>query len=101
MQSSHFKRLFKKSPFTANGKNKIHSNSEWEIEYNVLLQKIVLLFPSGGNKMEEIFIKLTPAELSLLEMIIIDKDKEETLKFAQLIKKKVREQQQVHCKPPF
>lgn len=51
--------------------------------------------------MEEIFIKLTPAELSLLEMIIIDKDKEEALKFAQLIKKKVKEQQQVHCKPPI
>jgi hypothetical protein len=32
--------------------------------------------------MEEIFIKLTPSELSLLEMIIIDKDKEEALKFA-------------------
>jgi hypothetical protein len=82
MQSSHSKRLFKKSPFTANGKNKIHSSTECEIEYNVLLQKIVLLFPSGGKKMEEIFIKLTPSELSLLEMIIIDKDKEEALKFA-------------------
>jgi hypothetical protein len=51
--------------------------------------------------MEEIFVKLTPTELSLLEMIIIDKDKEEALKFAQLIKKKVKEQQQIHCKPPI
>ncbi len=50
--------------------------------------------------MEEIFIKLTPADLSLLEMIIIDKDKELALKFAQLIKEKVKEQQQIHCKPP-
>lgn len=59
------------------------------------------LFLPGDKKMEEIFIKLTPAELSLLEMIIIDKDKEEALKFAQLIRKKVKEQQQVHCKPPI
>ncbi len=53
----------------------------------------------GDKKMEDIFIKLTTAELSLLEMIIIDKDKEEALKFAQLIKRKVKEQQLVHCKP--
>lgn len=58
-------------------------------------------FLPGDKKMEDIFIKLTSAELSLLEMIIIDKDKEEALKFVQLIKKKVKEQQQIHCKPPI
>jgi len=51
--------------------------------------------------MEEIFIKLTSEHLSLLEMIIIDRDKEEALKFAQMIKKKVKEQQQTHREPPF
>ncbi len=51
--------------------------------------------------MEDILIKLTSAELSLLEMIIIDKDKEEALKFAQLIKRKVKEQQLVPLKIPI
>lgn len=46
-------------------------------------------------------IILDGGDLVWLEQIVMDKDKEEALKFIEKIKKKVDEQQKSHCKPPF
>jgi hypothetical protein len=46
-------------------------------------------------------IPLDSNDLLWLEQIVMDRDKEEALKFIEKIKKKIDGQQKSHCKPPF
>jgi hypothetical protein len=49
----------------------------------------------------KVTIILDGSDLVWIEQIVMDKDREEALKFIEKIKKKVDEQQKSHCKPPF
>jgi hypothetical protein len=48
--------------------------------------------------MKTVVISLTEKEIQWLDLILIDKDKEDALKFAaEVIKQKVKAQEPVHC----
>lgn len=48
--------------------------------------------------MKSVVISLTEKEIQWLDMILIDKDKEDAMKFvAEVIKEKVKAQEPVHC----
>jgi len=46
-------------------------------------------------------INLDDKEILWLEEIVMDKNKDEALKFAQDVKKKIDRSREAQCKPPF
>jgi len=46
-------------------------------------------------------ISLDDHEILWLEEIVMDRDKDEALKFAQKVKKKIDQSKDAQCKPPF
>lgn len=46
-------------------------------------------------------ISLDDKDLIWLEGIVVDRDKDEALKFAEMIKKKIEEQEVHKCRPPI